>query len=176
MTQFGARSTMTSPAAQRINAAGRLAQWEMNRAAREAIRQAAEDLERARMERDAARDERRAALLRLEAERLRSSSPEPGLLPSPPSVRMIMDAVCEHFGVSRRDLLSARRTRTIVRPRQVVAFLGKELTNRSLPELGRLLGGRDHTTVIHAVRKVGELIAAGDPIGEDVAAIRAALR
>ncbi|MEN0087763.1 MAG: chromosomal replication initiator protein DnaA [Pseudomonadota bacterium] len=69
----------------------------------------------------------------------------------------IQRVVSKHFGVSRQDLLSNRRTRVIVRPRQIAMFLSKNLTPRSLPEIGRHFGGRDHTTVLHAVRKVEEL-------------------
>ena len=66
----------------------------------------------------------------------------------------IQRVVANHFDVPRNDLLSNRRTRKIVRPRQVAMYLAKQLTPRSLPEIGRRFGGRDHTTVLHAVRKV----------------------
>ena len=66
----------------------------------------------------------------------------------------IQKIVARHFNVSRNELLSNRRTRTIVRPRQVAMYLSKVLTPRSLPEIGRRFGGRDHTTVLHAVRKI----------------------
>jgi chromosomal replication initiator protein len=69
----------------------------------------------------------------------------------------IQKVVARHFNVSRQDLLSNRRTRVIVRPRQIAMFLAKSMTPRSLPEIGRHFGGRDHTTVLHAVRKVEEL-------------------
>jgi len=67
------------------------------------------------------------------------------------------------------DLLSKRRTRSIARPRQVAMALSKELTNHSLPEIGDAFGGRDHTTVIHACRKVAELKASDSRIQEDYA-------
>ncbi len=70
--------------------------------------------------------------------------------------------VAKHYNVSRADLLSNRRTQTIVRPRQVAMYLAKMLTPRSLPEIGRRFGGRDHTTVLHAVRKV-ETMLPNDP-------------
>lgn len=70
----------------------------------------------------------------------------------------IQKVVAVHFNVSKADLLSSRRTRTIVRPRQIAMYLSKTLTPRSLPEIGRRFGGRDHTTVLHAVRKVEELM------------------
>lgn len=70
----------------------------------------------------------------------------------------IQRIVSRHYNVSKADLLSARRTRTIVRPRQVAMYLAKTLTLRSLPEIGRRFGGRDHTTVLHAVRKIDGLL------------------
>lgn len=69
----------------------------------------------------------------------------------------IQKIVAHQFNVSRNDLLSNRRTRVIVRPRQIAMYLSKIMTPRSLPEIGRRFGGRDHTTVLHAVRKVEEL-------------------
>ena len=69
----------------------------------------------------------------------------------------IQKVVARHYDVSKNDLLSNRRTRVIVRPRQIAMYLSKMMTPRSLPEIGRRFGGRDHTTVLHAVRKIGEL-------------------
>jgi chromosomal replication initiator protein len=69
----------------------------------------------------------------------------------------IQKTVAEYFRVKVSDLLSARRSRSITRPRQMAMALAKELTQHSLPEIGRAFGGRDHTTVIHACRKVAEL-------------------
>ena len=66
----------------------------------------------------------------------------------------ILKFVSRHYNVTRTDLLSARRTKTIVRPRQIAMYLAKTMTPRSLPEIGRRFGGRDHTTVLHAVRKI----------------------
>ncbi len=80
----------------------------------------------------------------------------------------IQRAVSRHFNVSKADLLSARRTRTIVRPRQIAMYLAKLLTPRSLPEIGRRFGDRDHTTVLHAVRKVEELMLADRALAEEV--------
>ena len=65
------------------------------------------------------------------------------------------------------DLLSKRRNRSITRPRQMAMTLAKELTNHSLPEIGDAFGGRDHTTVIHAYRKIKELILNNPDISED---------
>lgn len=87
----------------------------------------------------------------------------------------ITRACAEHFNIHLRDLLSHRRSRWIVRPRQIVMYLSKEMTTRSLPEIGRLMHGRDHTTVLHGYRKIASLIEAGDPIAADVEAIRARL-
>ena len=80
----------------------------------------------------------------------------------------IQRVVASHFNVSKADLLSARRTRNIVRPRQIAMYLAKMLTPRSLPEIGRHFGGRDHTTVLHAVRKVEELIRGDRNLAEEV--------
>src|SRR3989344_1577898 len=71
----------------------------------------------------------------------------------------ILLAVETTYGISRAELLSARRARRVARPRQVMMYLAKELTPRSLPEIGRYIGNRDHTTVMHGVRKVIELMA-----------------
>ncbi len=72
----------------------------------------------------------------------------------------IMRIVSRHFGVSKSDLISQRRHRSVVWPRQIGMWLSKQLTARSLPEIGRRFGGRDHTTVLHAIRKIeGELTA-----------------
>ena len=70
----------------------------------------------------------------------------------------IQKLVASHYSVSRADILSSRRTAAVVKPRQVAMFLAKILTPRSLPEIGRRFGGRDHTTVLHAVRKIEGLL------------------
>ena len=80
----------------------------------------------------------------------------------------IQRVVARHYNVSKADLLSARRTRTIVRPRQVAMYLAKVLTPRSLPEIGRRFGGRDHTTVLHAVRKIEDLIQGDRTLAEEI--------
>ena len=69
----------------------------------------------------------------------------------------IQKLVANHYNVSRADLLSSRRTAAVVMPRQIAMYLAKSLTLRSLPEIGRRFGGRDHTTVLHAVRKIDNL-------------------
>jgi len=88
----------------------------------------------------------------------------------------ILRVVTKHFGVNRSDLLSSRRNRSIVRPRQIGMYLAKSLTARSLPEIGRRFGGRDHTTVLHAIRKVDELIESDTALREDVEILKRLLR
>jgi chromosomal replication initiator protein len=80
----------------------------------------------------------------------------------------IQKRVAEHFKIRVSDMSSARRSRAVARPRQVAMFLSKQLTSRSLPEIGRAFGGRDHTTVMHAVRKVEELVKLDSAFAEDV--------
>ena len=80
----------------------------------------------------------------------------------------IQRVVSEYYKVKMSELLSKRRSRSIARPRQVAMALAKELTNHSLPEIGEAFGGRDHTTVLHACRKVKELQETNRDIGEDV--------
>jgi chromosomal replication initiator protein len=80
----------------------------------------------------------------------------------------IQRVVSRHYNVSKADLLSARRTRTIVRPRQIAMYLAKILTPRSLPEIGRRFGGRDHTTVLHAVRKIEGLIEGDKGLADEI--------
>lgn len=75
-----------------------------------------------------------------------------------PKVEFIVRTVAKHFGISTADILAMRRTAKFVLPRQVAMYLAKTLTLRSLPEIGRRLNGRDHTTVLHAVRKIERLI------------------
>ncbi len=87
-------------------------------------------------------------------------------------IEEIQKVVSRHFNVSKSDLLSSRRTRTIVRPRQIAMYLAKAMTPRSLPEIGRRFGGRDHTTVLHAVRKIEELIKADRSLGDEVELLR----
>ncbi len=80
----------------------------------------------------------------------------------------IQRAVSRHYNVSRTELLSNRRTRTIVRPRQIAMYLAKMLTPRSLPEIGRRFGGRDHTTVLHAVRKIEGLSESDKKLAREI--------
>lgn len=87
----------------------------------------------------------------------------------------IQRKVAEHYNLRLTDMHSARRARNVARPRQVAMYLAKQLTARSLPEIGRKFGGRDHTTVMHAVRKVEELMTEDAQIAQDVDIIRRAL-
>ncbi len=80
----------------------------------------------------------------------------------------IQKRVAEHFKIRISDMSSARRSRAVARPRQVAMYLSKQLTSRSLPEIGRAFGGRDHTTVMHAVKKVEELVKLDTNFAEDV--------
>lgn len=80
----------------------------------------------------------------------------------------IQRVVGKHYNVTRADLLSPRRARSIVRPRQVGMFLSKRLTARSLPEIGRRFGGRDHSTVLHGIRKIQELLAKDEKLAREV--------
>ena len=83
------------------------------------------------------------------------------------SIDNIQRTVAEYYNIKIADLLSKRRNRTIARPRQVAMALAKELTNHSLPEIGDAFGGRDHTTVLHACRKVAELRESSMDMAED---------
>ena len=80
----------------------------------------------------------------------------------------IQKVAARHYNVTKNDLLSNRRTRVIVRPRQIAMYLSKMLTPRSLPEIGRRFGGRDHTTVLHAVRKIEQLLAEDPKLGQEI--------
>ena len=84
------------------------------------------------------------------------------------SIDNIQRVVAEYYKIKVSDLHSKRRSRSVARPRQVAMYLAKELTNHSLPEIGDAFGGRDHTTVLHACRKVKELLETDADIKEDV--------
>jgi chromosomal replication initiator protein len=88
------------------------------------------------------------------------------------TIEEIQKRVAEHFNIRISDMHSARRARSVARPRQVAMYLAKQLTSRSLPEIGRKFGGRDHTTVMHAVRKVDELRERDASFAEDVDLLR----
>jgi chromosomal replication initiator protein len=88
----------------------------------------------------------------------------------------IQRIVARQYNVSRSDLLSSRRTANVVRPRQVAMYLAKTLTLRSLPEIGRRFGGRDHTTVLHAVRKIEGLVGSDMALAEEVEILKRQLQ
>jgi chromosomal replication initiator protein len=88
------------------------------------------------------------------------------------SIEDIQKKVSEHYNLRVSDMSSARRARNVARPRQVAMYLAKQLTQRSLPEIGRKFGNRDHTTVMHAVSRIAELMAADPGFAEDVSLLR----
>ncbi|WP_217360449.1 MULTISPECIES: chromosomal replication initiator protein DnaA [unclassified Aliiroseovarius] len=91
------------------------------------------------------------------------------------TVEEIQRKVSEHYNIRLSDLIGPKRVRTIARPRQVAMYLAKHMTSRSLPEIGRRFGGRDHTTVMHGVKRIDELKAVDDQIAEDLELLRRAL-
>ena len=91
------------------------------------------------------------------------------------SIDDIQKKVAEYYNIRTTDMHSARRARQVARPRQVAMYLAKQLTSRSLPEIGRKFGGRDHTTVMHAIRKVEDLLEKDAAFAEDLNLVRRAL-
>lgn len=92
------------------------------------------------------------------------------------TVDMIQKAVAEHYALKQADLISERRARAVARPRQVAMWLAKQITTRSLPDIGRRFGGRDHTTVLHAVRRIEALKAEDAAIARDIDVLLRKLR
>lgn len=92
------------------------------------------------------------------------------------SIEEIQRKVAEHYNVRLSDIIGPKRLRTIARPRQVAMYLSKHLTSRSLPEIGRRFGGRDHTTIMHGVRKIEELMAADNQLADDVQLLKRLLQ
>ncbi len=88
------------------------------------------------------------------------------------TIEEIQKRVAEHYSIRLADMHSPRRARAVARPRQVAMYLAKHLTSRSLPEIGRKFGGRDHTTVMHAVRKIEELRSVDSSFSEDIDLLR----
>ena len=91
------------------------------------------------------------------------------------TIEEIQRRVAEHYNIKLSEMSTERRARAVARPRQVAMFLSKQLTSRSLPEIGRKFGGRDHTTVMHAVRKIEELRQSDAAIAEDVELLKRTL-
>lgn len=91
------------------------------------------------------------------------------------TVEEIQRKVSDHYNIRLSDLIGPKRVRTFARPRQVAMYLSKQLTTRSLPEIGRRFGGRDHTTIMHGVRKIEELMQQDSQIADDLEMLRRAL-
>ncbi|MEM7520665.1 MAG: chromosomal replication initiator protein DnaA [Pseudomonadota bacterium] len=92
------------------------------------------------------------------------------------SVEEIQRKVSEHFNIRLSDIVGPKRLRSYARPRQVAMYLCKKLTTRSLPEIGRMFGGRDHTTVMHGVKRIEELKVSDERIAEDLELLTRALK
>ena len=88
------------------------------------------------------------------------------------NVESIQNLVASHFNLNMQELLSPRRSRSLARPRQIAMYLAKQYTANSLPDIGRKFANRDHTTVIHAVKKVEDLIKKDDEIRQSVLEIK----
>ena len=91
------------------------------------------------------------------------------------TVEEIQRKVSEHFNIRLSDMIGPKRLRTFARPRQMAMYLAKQMTSRSLPEIGRRFGGRDHTTVMHGVKRIEELMVTDSQIADDVELLRRAL-
>jgi len=92
------------------------------------------------------------------------------------TIEEIQRKVAEHYNIRLADMIGPKRVRTIARPRQVAMYLAKQLTLRSLPEIGRRFGGRDHTTIMHGVRRIGELMATDSQLSDDLQLLRRLLQ
>jgi chromosomal replication initiator protein len=92
------------------------------------------------------------------------------------SIEEIQRKVAEHYNIRLSDMIGPKRLRNIARPRQVAMYLSKQLTPRSLPEIGRRFGGRDHTTIMHGVRKIEELMATDSQLSDDLQLLRRLLQ
>ena len=92
------------------------------------------------------------------------------------TIEEIQRKVAEHYNVRLSDLIGPKRLRIIARPRQVAMYLSKQLTPRSLPEIGRRFGGRDHTTIMHGVRRIEELMALDSQLADDLQLLRRLLQ
>ncbi|MFT4013130.1 MAG: chromosomal replication initiator protein DnaA [Paracoccus sp. (in: a-proteobacteria)] len=88
------------------------------------------------------------------------------------SIEEIQRKVAEHYNIRLSDMIGPKRVRTVARPRQIAMYLAKQMTSRSLPEIGRRFGGRDHTTIMHGVRKIEELRGADRSLAEDIDLLR----
>jgi chromosomal replication initiator protein len=91
------------------------------------------------------------------------------------TVEEIQRKVSEHYNIRLSDMIGPKRMRSYARPRQVAMYLSKLLTSRSLPEIGRRFGGRDHTTVMHGVKRIEDLQIQDGQVAEDIEMLRRAL-
>ncbi len=92
------------------------------------------------------------------------------------TIEEIQRRVADYYNIRLSDMIGPKRLRNIARPRQVAMFLSKQMTTRSLPEIGRRFGGRDHTTIIHGVRKIEELMALESQLADDLILLRRLLQ
>ena len=92
------------------------------------------------------------------------------------TIEEIQRKVAEHYNIRLADMIGPKRLRNIARPRQVAMYLSKQLTLRSLPEIGRRFGGRDHTTIMHGVKRIEELMATDSQLSDDVTLLRRLLQ
>lgn len=92
------------------------------------------------------------------------------------TIEEIQREVAEHYNIRLSDMIGPKRLRTIARPRQIAMYLAKQLTPRSLPEIGRRFGGRDHTTIMHGVRKIEELMTMDSQLSDDIQLLRRLLQ
>ena len=91
------------------------------------------------------------------------------------TIEEIQKKVAEYFNIRLSDMSSPRRARAVARPRQIAMYLSKQLTSKSLPEIGRTFGGRDHTTVMHAVSRIDELSIEDSSLSDDIELLKRTL-
>lgn len=91
---------------------------------------------------------------------------------SGPRIEGIQEMVAKHFGLTRNDIISARRTKNLILPRMISIYLSRQLTTRSFPDIGRRTGGRDHTTMLHSIHKITGMLERDGKLAEKVFAIR----
>lgn len=117
-----------------------------------------------------------------------AAAPEPKVVPLPvalpeptesdplPSISLIISETAKFYNIEKVDFVSARRTRAIARPRQVAMYLAKTMTLRSLPEIGRRFGDRDHTTILHGVRKTTARLLSEDRLQDEIEVLKLRIR
>lgn len=111
---------------------------------------------------------------RISAE-LSTLSPQPTVTPPRPSVQTIIKTVATYYRVSIKEIYSQRRDLYIVRPRQIAMYLAHHLTARSMPDIGRKIGGRDHTTILSGIRRIKDLRRLDPKMDADISALTALL-